>query len=213
MLNAMTPVQLPASKLCTAATDHARRVSTPALFNHVMRSFWFADAVGRQRGAAYDGDLLYVACVLHDLGLTGLVPGESRFEVEGADAARRFLAECGMPARELDIVWDAIALHTTATIPQRKCAEIALCQLGIAIDVGIVPAAVVPEAERAAALAAFPRAGFEQALLGSLTGLHARGPSAAAESPVVAEVCERLVPGYRRVHFCDVLHAADFAEQ
>ena len=68
----------------------------------------------------------------NDLGLTALAPGRARFEIEGADAAQQFLARQGMSGRSIEIAWDAIALHTTAEIPQRKCAEVALCQLGIA---------------------------------------------------------------------------------
>lgn len=61
--------------------------------------------------------------MLHDLGLTSVAPARERFEIEGADAARSFLSRHGMSDRALDTVWDAIALHTTMAIPQRKCAD------------------------------------------------------------------------------------------
>jgi HD superfamily phosphodiesterase len=104
-----------------------------------MRSAAFADLIGRERGAKYDCELLWVSAVLHDLGLTKIPPVEARFESEGADLAKEFLAKKGMSERHVEIAWDAIALHTTAEIPSRKCAEIALCQLGIAVDIGIAP--------------------------------------------------------------------------
>jgi hypothetical protein len=202
-------VRLPDSPLCAATTEYARSVSDPFLFNHVMRSYVFAELCGQHSGAAHDSELLYVACVLHDLGLTSIAPARERFEIEGADAARTFLSRHGMSDRALDTVWDAIALHTTMAIPQRKCAEIALCQLGIAVDVGVAPIDVGPALPDL--LAAFPRLGFKRALVDALAHLYHRDPAAAA-SHAVADACERRVPGFRRFHLCDVLDASPFSE-
>ena len=83
----------PDSAVCAAARDYACRACEPFLFNHVVRSFLFADAVGRESGARYDVELLYVACLLHDLGLGRAAPVRTRFEVEGAETARLSAAE------------------------------------------------------------------------------------------------------------------------
>jgi hypothetical protein len=210
-MQSVSGVRLPDSPLCAAATAYARSVSDPFLFNHVLRSYVFAELCGRAEGLAYDRELLYLACVLHDLGLTAIAPASERFEVEGADAAREFLARQGLSDRALDTVWDAIALHTTMTIPQRKAPEIALCQRGIAVDVGFVPLAAAPGAAVPEILAAFPRLGFKRALLDALERLYRRNP-AAATSHAVADVCERRVPGFCRLHLCDVAAAAPFPE-
>jgi len=93
----------------------------------------------------FDREVLCVSAVLHDLGLTMIAPVEVRFEIEGADLAKDFLARKGMSERHLEIVWDAIALHTTPEIPLRKCSEVALCQLGIAADLGIAPPDVIQQ--------------------------------------------------------------------
>jgi hypothetical protein len=70
-----------------------------------MRSAVFADAIGRQQRLKYDRELLCVSAVLHELGLTKIAPVEARFELEGADAARRFLLEKGMSERRVEIAW------------------------------------------------------------------------------------------------------------
>lgn len=205
-------IDLPDSALCRASEEHARTLSPPFLFNHAMRSFVFANAAGESMGWRYDRELLFAATVLHDLGLTGAVPAQERFEVEGADAAEHFLAGHGLARDGLALVWDAIALHTTQTIPQRKAPEIALCQLGTAIDVGYAPLHLLPEGLAAETLARFPRLDFKRAFVALLASLHDRNPAAAAASAPVADVGERHVHGFRRIHFCDVIAQAGFAE-
>jgi HD domain len=200
----MTTMRVPDTELCTAAVEYARTVSEPFLFHHVMRSALFADSIGRERGIKYDRELLCVSTVLHDLGLTKAAAVRARFEIEGADLAKAFLAEKGMSERQLDIAWDAIALHTTAEIPSRKCAEIALCQLGIAVDLGIAPPGIVSPEIADDLLAAYPWLDAHELLLKTLVGLYQKNPKAAA-SNAVAEVCERQVAGFQRSNLCDRL--------
>jgi hypothetical protein len=190
------------TELCAAAIEYARAVSDPFLFHHVMRSALFADLIGRERGVKYDRELLWVSTVLHDLGLTKIASVEARFEIEGADLAKEFLAKKGMSERKVQIAWDAIALHTTAEIPSRKSAEIALCQLGIAVDLGIAPLDVVSREAVDEVLGAYPWLDTHESLLTTLVGLYHKNPKAAA-SNAVADVCERRVPGFQRFNLCD----------
>ncbi|WP_432327213.1 HD domain-containing protein [Mucilaginibacter sp. P25] len=79
-----------------AAEAYARSVSSPMLFNHVMRCYHFADLFAKKHQVAADQELLFLSAVLHDLGFTSSVPGQNRFEIEGAEAARQFLLEHGV---------------------------------------------------------------------------------------------------------------------
>lgn len=198
-------IRLPDSALCRAATEYVTALDTPVLLHHVLRSYLYAEWIGRLRGLRCDSEALYLATVLHDLGLTRLAPVQSRFEVEGADLARAFLAARGLDDRRLDIVWEAIALHTTAEIPTRRSPEVALCFWGIAADVLGLPSelrAQVPEAE---VLAAYPWLELDRELPRALVGLYEKSP-AAATSNAVADACQRLVPDFRRFNLCDTLH-------
>lgn len=197
-------VRPPDSALCQAATELAERVSEPFLFHHVMRSYVYADWIGQRRKAAYDREVLYVATVLHDLGLTAIAPVQARFEIEGADAARELLARHGMSGQRLELVWDAIALHTTAEIPLRKSTEIALCSQGIIWDLRGVPADADAGGLRERVLEVYPRLDLNRALPAALVGLYQKNPGAAA-SHAVADACERLVPGFRRFRLPDIL--------
>jgi hypothetical protein len=100
-----------------------------------VRTFLFGDALGKRDGLKYDRELLYLSAMLHDLGLTdSYAGGGQRFEVEGADHARAFVVEHGLPDNRADIVWDAIALNTSFGIALRKGAEVALTHLGASAD-------------------------------------------------------------------------------
>lgn len=196
---------LPDSELCRAAIDYARAVSEPFLFHHVMRSAIFAELIGQQRRLVYDREILCVSAVLHDLGLSQLARVEARFEIEGADFAKAFLTQRGgVSERQAELVWDAIALHTTAEIPLRKSNEIALCHLGIAADLAMLPPGLLSDQTLDEVMSLYPWLDINEALFAVLVGLYRKNPKAAA-SGAVADACERRVPGFKRFNLCDHL--------
>jgi hypothetical protein len=47
--------------------------SSPAyLVNHAMRTFFFGALIGRQEKKYFDGEVFFLACALHDLGLQNI---------------------------------------------------------------------------------------------------------------------------------------------
>jgi hypothetical protein len=106
-------LKLPSSALVRAAYEHAQEMSDPWLFNHVVRSWLFAAALAQAQQLKHDAELVAASTLLHDIGLTTAFTGEVRFEVFGTNAARDFVACRGVDARGQQIIWDAIALHTT----------------------------------------------------------------------------------------------------
>ncbi|MFI5571771.1 HD domain-containing protein [Streptomyces sp. NPDC051740] len=77
-----------------------------ATANHSVRSALFArlraDDQGAKPGRDYDPELLFLACVLHDIGLTRAGDRHQRFEVDGADTAAEFLTVQGLPTADVD---------------------------------------------------------------------------------------------------------------
>ena len=71
---------------------------------------------------------------MHDLGLVPPYPGDNRFEVDGADAAREFCSKHQVAPERADLVWEAIALHTSPGIATRLGDEIALVHFGAGLD-------------------------------------------------------------------------------
>ncbi len=94
------------------------------MFNHSVRSYLFGELLaareGLRPGADYDSEALFLGCVLHDLGAGSAAPGKQRFEVEGADLAAALLTEHGCERALIDAVWEAIALHTSFGIADRR---------------------------------------------------------------------------------------------
>src|SRR4029077_17265431 len=65
--------------LITAVIEYAQRLSEPFLFNHAMRSWLFAETIGRIQGIDYDHEVVAIGTILHDIGLTASVSGPNRF--------------------------------------------------------------------------------------------------------------------------------------
>jgi HD superfamily phosphodiesterase len=91
-------IVIPDTALVRDATDYIRRAEDDVLFHHSRRVFLFGALHGRRRGLQPDLELLYVGAMFHDLGLTEKYRStDQRFEIDGADEARRFLAAHGRP--------------------------------------------------------------------------------------------------------------------
>lgn len=132
---------IPGGRFARIAREYAMTHEEAFLFNHSVRSYLFATAIARARQLApdvdYDDELLFVSCVMHDIGLADGHDRGQRFEVDGADFAVELLTAGGLEPSRADIVWQAIALHTSAGIAERRGPEIALTRAGIVLDFGV----------------------------------------------------------------------------
>src|SRR6476660_8403030 len=90
--------------------------------NHSARSWIFACMLRDHLNLTQEVDetLLFAATLLHDIGLRRDVRDPVRFEIDGADRAAEFLTAQGLDAAQVDKVWEAIALHTSPGIPERR---------------------------------------------------------------------------------------------
>jgi HD domain len=132
-------MDLPDSDIACAARQFVFEVSPGFVANHSVRSYLFAcelaAAKGLRRDVDYDDELIFLSCILHDLGVTEYANGDQRFEVDGADAAARFLRDQGVPEARVTTVWQAIALHTSIGLAHKFGAEHAVAQMGISADI------------------------------------------------------------------------------
>jgi HD domain len=132
-------IDLPDSEIASAAKQFVYDVSPAFVAHHSLRSYLFgrelAAAKGLRPDVDYDDELVFLSCMLHDLGVTDHGNGDQRFEVDGADAAARFLRDHGVPEARITTVWQAIALHTSVGLAHRFGAEQAIAHLGIGADI------------------------------------------------------------------------------
>lgn len=169
----------PDSTTARDATDLARQVYPPFLFNHCVRTFWFADRLAAS-GLRFDREIVYIAAIMHDLGVLEAYDQGRRFEVEGARAARDFLDGHAYPVEKIEVVWDAIALHTLPSIVDHKAPEVALVSIGAFADVvGLRIADLDPRFVREL-IEEFPRLDFPNEWLRTLIEYVKKEPSRAS---------------------------------
>jgi hypothetical protein len=198
------------SKIARLATELARDTSPEYLFNHAARTFLFGALIGNASNLKFDSEILYLACILHDLGLTDRFAGPLPFEIQGAEAARAFLTENGLPSDQANVTWDGIAMHSSA-IASFKQPEIALVSAGVGADVLGSDLEKIPESAKAAVMNAFPRLDFKHAFVKSCTGVVRQFPEGASRS-FMRDIGERNVEHFHPTNICDLIERAPFKE-
>lgn len=147
----------PQTRSTIAAVEFISEHEPEYLINHSIRSYFYGRHVGDVTGTKYNDEILFLATVLHDIGLTEEANGSQRFEVDGADRAARFVRDQGLDDAAAETVWDAVALHTSPGIANRKSGEIALAHAGIGADLLAIGADKLGDALTSAAHARYPR--------------------------------------------------------
>jgi hypothetical protein len=177
-------ISIPNSPLLEAALEYSEKHTSPSIVNHCLRAAAFALLLAPRLEILEDThpdlELVVYSCIMHDLGLATtkeLRSKDKRFEVDGANLARKFLIDQGendWDRRRLQLSWDAIALHTTGSIAHHKEPEVALVAFGIASDfVGpnLPPKGIISLEEYEEIVTAFPRTGFKGDLAELVCGL------------------------------------------
>ena len=173
---------LPTGALAESSLATARASVSPPIVAHSIRSFLFARLLAERDGslndADYDEGLLFAATVMHDLGLGERATGEARFEVEGADLAAAVLRDQGVSERDIDRVWEAIALHASLGIAHRRGLLTSLTHRGVFIDAGRITDGVEDRLRREV-LIAYPRPPQDRSIADAIVA-HAKRSAAAA---------------------------------
>ena len=204
-------IKVPDTALVRDAVDLSRSSLEPFLFNHVMRSWLFAVVLSDGAEHPPDSELLAVAAVLHDMGLTDRYTTENRFEVDGANAARTFLSDRAISTRQIQLVLDAThstLFHTRS--PQgargrndpfgdsRRCPR---RRTGIEI----------PQDKQRAILSEFPRLAFKDQFKGCLCSVVRQKPMTTMDN-ILRDFGIRYVDGFALPNFADLVANAPFSE-
>jgi HD superfamily phosphodiesterase len=202
---------IPDSKLAREATELVRDTEATLLFNHSTRVYYFASLAGKRRDLKFDPELLYIASMFHDMGLTSQYSSKSdRFEVDGANAARAFLRQHNILQQDIQIVWTAIALHTTPGIPQYMDPVVALLTNGVEMDVLGIAYSEFSDADREAIVAAYSRTEhFKEDIIQAFYEGINRKPETTFGN-VKADVLADKDPKFQRINFCSVIRGSQW---
>jgi hypothetical protein len=207
--SSVADVAIPDTKLASEVTELVQDTESPLLFHHSSRVYYWGALTGRRRGLRFDRELLYAGAMFHDMGLTPKhASAHERFEVDGANVARDFLRSHGIPERDIETVWTAIALHTTPGIPPHMHPVIALLTAGVEMDVLGIAFSDFADAEREAVVRAHPRPGrFKEEIIQAFyDGFHHKPET--TFGTVNADVLADKDPSFRAENFCRVIRAS-----
>lgn len=119
------------------AREVAREWETDALFNHSLRSWVWASALGDSLGLDYDAELLYVSSLLHDIGVADRFDSHRiAFEVAGGAAGWTFAAGAGWDVARRVRVAEVIERHMWAEVDPEFDVEGHLLEVATSLDVG-----------------------------------------------------------------------------
>jgi hypothetical protein len=199
-------VGIPDSQLAKEITELVRDTESPLLFHHSSRVYYFGALAGKRRGLTFDPELLYAGAMFHDMGLTHQHSSAcERFEVDGANVARSFLCSHGIAQNDVDLVWNAIALHTTPGIPQHMHPVVALVTAGVEMDVLGIDYPAFAGADREQVVAAHPRSlNFKEDILEAFYNGIKHKPGTTFGN-VKADVMADKDPDFQRGNFCSVI--------
>jgi hypothetical protein len=208
-MGSMEKIAIPDSKLCKEVTDLVRDTESELLFNHSIRVYYFGALTGLRRGLPFDRELLYSGAMFHDMGLTPQHSSQTeRFEVDSANAARDFLKARNIKKADIDLVWTAIALHTTPGIPFHMHPVVALLSAGVEMDVLGMAYEEFLDAERQAIVAARPRtAHFKEDIIQTFYDGMKHRPET-TYGTVNADVLADKDPDFERGNFCSVIRGS-----
>lgn len=168
---------LPDSRLCRNALELATQTSHPMVRNHALRSYAFGAALAARASLRLDREVLFVAAVLHDLGLNDDLQNEpDSFEWVGARRAHRFCLEQGVSVPRANLVHDAIALHAAVGIAHCREPEVAMVHYGAGVDVLGMRLDEIPDRALQALLELYPRLDFKRCFVPLLVDQATRKP-------------------------------------
>jgi hypothetical protein len=187
----LLPTPSPAT---TAAREVVVRYSSTALVNHCDRSYLWSASLGQLKRIPYDGELLYVASMLHDLGLVPAFDNHlAPFEDAGGDVGWVFGAGAAWPAERRDRVKEIIVRHMGDDVDPALDAEGHLLRAGTALDIAGRDVDTWPADFRAEVLRRHPRLTLATEFAAAFEDQARRKPGCAAAAAVASGVGARLV--------------------
>jgi hypothetical protein len=157
----LNDIDIPQTPVGRTALEAATHFYSPALLNHCIRSYIWASAYASTNHVDHDPELLYVAALLHDLGLMAVFDSHTvAFEDVGGHLAWMFGAGAGWPGARRDRVAQVVVRHMSDTVDPAEDPEGFLLEMSTGVDISGRHARDLPAALRNQVLATYPRLGL-----------------------------------------------------
>lgn len=167
-LREVSDILPPDSGVIREAIAIAQDCSPPFLFNHCMRAYFWARLLDRDT-RPFDDEALFVAILLHDLGLTDRWrlrgQSDSCFTVVGARAALDLAERWQWDDARAQRSANAIALHLNVQVGDGHGKEAQMLRAGSGADVAGLGLAQLPDAQIQQVVERFPRLQLKSALM------------------------------------------------
>jgi hypothetical protein len=183
---------VPDSAFASRARELITTVAPPFLVNHSVRAYAWAVELAEHDRVEFDPEILYVAAVLHDIGLVPAYDLGGCFEIDGAIEAERFALEAGQPAAQARAIYDVIALHMEETLPPEPASEVVLLWDSTGTDVTGYRYADIRRALVPGVMSAYPRLEFKREFGALFADQAARKPSCRVAEMVASGKLEAI---------------------
>ncbi len=157
-------IPIPDSAIVREAEEYAAQMYSSTLNLHCLRTYFWGALMGKADGFKPDLELLYVASILHDLGLSETYSHKARsccFAVTGAKLARDFILSKGWDVTRADALFEVISLHLNLNVSAKvHGTEARLLACGAHLDVVGSHIHRLSRRTVESVLKAYPRDGF-----------------------------------------------------
>ena len=161
-------VVVPDSAVAREAAELCITSSSQSLANHCLRTFYWGSMLAGARDLRFDTELLWVAALLHDLGLTDSFGfQDDRFDCfayESAVVAEEFARDRGWGADRASTLAETICRHLNVKVPVGDGPEAHLLRAGSGLDVVGARLHEIHRADRDEVLSRYPRLHFKDEL-------------------------------------------------
>jgi hypothetical protein len=161
----------PDSAIAREAVAISEDACLPFLHNHNLRAYFWARLLddGRKR---FDDETIFVALMLHDLGLTHAYrledDKEQCFTIVGARAVDQLAVKHGWSDKRAHVAAQAITLHLNVTVADRFGREAQMVRAGSGADVAGLGLDVLHKDQIDAVITRHPRQDFKQCIAAPL---------------------------------------------
>ncbi len=186
-------VPVPATPSAHLALEVATAYCSPALLEHSRRAYLWSAARGLDLGLDVDLELLFVASMLHDVGLVPQFDNATlSFDESGAHVAWVFAAGAGWPVERRLRVGEVIIRHMWDSVDPAEDVEGHLLEVGTGFDISgrdphLWDAGLVAEV-----LALHPRLDLATEFARCFADQAARKPTSSAADAVRSGIGERI---------------------